>query len=236
MKKRKNKNLSKSNNLIYVLIIIAINALIIIILLTMPDYLRKPSSDYIPLHPNFILVFLIIDIILIGIPAGFHKIYINDYTPIKSLWFFAVFGGITGGLIGERSFIMIIPYAILMLIYAFLYKKFTWWKVAITTYLAAILIENVMNRSPIQIPTLLWIAFFIHPYFITKIWENKNQINLKQLIYDLRYVFLSIIILLILIKFIVKSIPIAFAILAVAIPLFVFIGLKLRKIKKSKII
>ena len=80
-------------------------------------------------------------------------------------------------MLGEGgNFVMIIPYTILMFIYAQLYKRFPWWKVASTSHLAGIVVENVINRSPIQIPTLMWIAFFTYLYFATKIWENRKKI------------------------------------------------------------
>lgn len=154
------KKIGLNKNLIYVLGIILITALTILIVSSVPGYLREQQEDSVGLQLRFIIVFLIIDIILIGIPAGIHGIYVKDYSKLRNIWFFAVFGGITGALMGEKSFVMIIPYTILMLIYAFLYRKFPWWKVVLTSYLAGVLIENVMNRSPIQSPTLLWISFF----------------------------------------------------------------------------
>lgn len=98
-------------------------------------------------------------------------------------------------MLGERSFIMIIPYTILMLVYALFYKKFTWWKVALTTYLAGILLENAMNRSPIQAPTLLWVAFFTYPYFFTKIFENRRKINWLKVLKDFKWTIISSLIL-----------------------------------------
>jgi hypothetical protein len=221
-------------NIIYILAVILITFFTIIIVFSIPGYLRGPSEDTIGMQPKFIIVFLIVDIILIGIPEAFHKLYVNDYSKIKNIWFFAIFGGITGGLMGEKSFIMILPYTILMLIYAFLYKKFPWWKIAITSYLGGVLIENVMNRSPIQSPTSIWIAFFVYPYFVTKIFENRKKLNFWEIIKDLKYVFITILILFALIKFVVKSIPIAFALLAITLPiLFSYVYRIIKQRKKS---
>jgi hypothetical protein len=98
-----------------------------------------------------------------------------------------LFGGITGALLGEGGNpVMIIPYTILMLIYAQLYKRFAWWKVASTSYLGGVIVENLMNRSPIQLPTLVWIAFFTYPYFYTKIWENRKKVPIMSILKDLR--------------------------------------------------
>lgn len=187
-------------NILTIAIIILLTALIIFILASIPNYLRPTEQDDILFtQTTFIIVFVIVDLILIGIPAGIHYLYIKDYSRIKSVWFFALFGGITGAFLGEiivhrASLLMIVPYTLLMLIYAFFYKRFTWWKVALTTYLGGVLIENAMNRSPIQIPTLLWVAFFTYPYFVIKIWENRERISIIQLMRDFKWaIFFSII-------------------------------------------
>lgn len=222
-----------NKNILYIIGVILVTTLTIVIVFSIPGYLRGPNEDGVGMQPKFIIIFLIVDLVLIGIPVGIHRLYTPDYSPIKNLWFFAIFGGITGGLIGERQLIMIIPYTILMLIYAFLYKKFPWWKVALTTYFAGVLIENVMNRSPIQSPTFLWIAFFIYPYFITKIFENRKKLKFFKIIKDFKYSYVAIIILLILIKFIVKSLPAAFIMLAIVIPVSISIIYKLVKQRKK---
>src|SRR3989338_3089158 len=130
-------------NLLYILIIAIITIFFIIMLPKIPNFSKPPQENNLPLAAKWIIVFLIADLFLIGIPAGIHKIYSKDYSKIKSIWFFALFGGITGAIIGEvlpsmnpKNFIMIIPYTILMMIYAGFYKKFIWWKVALTTYFA----------------------------------------------------------------------------------------------------
>jgi hypothetical protein len=221
-----------NKNLLYIASILAITILTIIILISIPNYLRQPNENHIPITSYFFFIFILIDIILIGILAGLHWLYVKDYTPIKSIWFFIIFGTIFGVLLGEAANpVMLIPYAAFMLVFAFLYKKFPWWKVAITTYLAGTLIENAMNRSPIQAPTLLWIAFFTYPYFAAKIWENRKKLHLIEIIKDLKYVFLWTAILLALTKFIVKSIPAAFIPLTIAIAFFAVL---IKRIIKKK--
>ena len=177
---------------IAVLIIILLTFLMIIFVSQIPylfpKFQKLASENNLPFEPKWIIIFLIADLILIGVAAGLHKIYSNDYSKIKSVWFFSLFGGVIGALIGEQgNIVMILPYAIIMLIYAFLYKKFSWWKVTLTTYLFGIILENIVNRSPLQSPTLLWISLLTYPYFITKIWDNKNKLSLLNIIKDLKY-------------------------------------------------
>ena len=95
-----------------------------------------------------------------------------------------------------------------------------------------------MNRSPLQAPTILWVAFFIYPYFITKIFENRHKLKFWKILKDLKYVYVSILILLALTLFIVKSIPFFFALLAIAVSLLGFIIhriIKNRKQAKKKV-
>lgn len=137
-----------NKNLLFIFMIIALTIIIPIALNSIPGYLREPNETHIPMQNYLMIVFIVAIVFLIGLPAGFHKLYVEDYTPIKSIWFFAIFGGIVGGLLGEHGqAIMILPYTLLMLIYALFYKKFVWWKVALTTYLGGMLIENAMNHS-----------------------------------------------------------------------------------------
>jgi hypothetical protein len=195
----------KTKNILTVSTTIIITFLSAYILSLIPNYLRSPNSDAVS-GLKFIIIFIIVDLILIGISFYLHKVYSKDYSKINNIWFFALFGGITGALLGEAgSVVMIIPYTILMLIYAFLYKKFTWWKVSLTSYLAGILIENGMNRAPLQSPTLLWIAFFTYPYFITKLFENRKEINFLDIIKDFKYAIISAPILMILAYLITRS-------------------------------
>lgn len=186
----------KQKNILTAIIIILITALVIYILPLIPGFL-KDKPDIIGFDQiSLVLTFLLFNLIFIGIPAWFHWNYVHDYSKIKNVWFFALFGGITGALLGEGgNVVMILPYTVLMFIYAFFYKKFTWWKVALTSYLGGIIIENVINQSPIQAPTLVWIAFFIYPYFITKIWENRKKLSFMPIIKDFKYVITSSIVL-----------------------------------------
>lgn len=176
-------------NILTVTTIITITILTIYFLPLIPNFLRQAKTeDIVGLQSGFIFTFLIFDLIIMGVPAWIHRVYVDDYSKIKNVWFFALFGGITFGLLGEGGNpIMIIPYTILMLGYAYLYKKFLWWKVVLTTYLGGIIVENVINRSPIQIPTLIWIGFFTAPYFITKIFENRKKIKLLKILVDLKW-------------------------------------------------
>ncbi|MBU2562675.1 MAG: hypothetical protein KKF68_03375 [Nanoarchaeota archaeon] len=225
-------------NILYIIIISIITLLTIFVLASIPGYLRPLESEDIAFtQPKFIIVFIIVDIILIGIPAGLHYIYIKDYTKIKSVWFFAIFGGVTGAFLGEIAThnanpLIIIPYIILMLIYAFFYKKFTWWKVILTTYLGGVIIENAINRSPIQIPSLIWIAFFTYPYFITKIWENRKNISLISIIKDFKWAIFFSIILGISAGYFFREGPLFF--FALTIPFIMSISYKLLFNKKKK--
>lgn len=185
-------------NILTIAVIIAATAITIYFLPLIPNFLRQTETkDIIGLQPGLtVLIFLIFNVIAIGIPAWIHRTYVNDYSKVKNIWFFALFGGIIFGLLGEGGNpIMILPYTILMLVYAYFYKKFIWWKVALTTYLAGIIIENVINRSPIHISTLIWIAFFTAPYFVTKIFENRKEIKLLEILIDLKWTFSASIIL-----------------------------------------
>jgi len=172
----------KNKDILHVLIIIVATVLAMIILTSIPGYLRPVDAGDITFDmTRFIIIFLIFDLIMIGIPAGIHYLYVKDYSKMKGTWFFALFGGITGAFFGEiiwgSSAFLIIPYILLMAIYAQFYKKFVWYKVVLTTYLGGMLVENALNRSPIQVPTLMWIAFFTYPYFVTKIWENRKKVS-----------------------------------------------------------
>lgn len=224
-------------NLLTAFIIISITALTLYLLPLIPNYLRPIEPDDILWNQiPLVITFIIINIILIGIPAGIHWLYVKDYTPIKNIWFFAIFGGIIGALLGEivvhgASLFMIIPYTILLLIYALFYRKFTWWKVILTTYLGGILVENIMNRSPIQVPTLLWVAFFTYPYFITKIWENRNEIRLIQILKDFKWALVFSVLLVILSVYISKRISPPLILLGATLPFIIGIIYKIFKKK-----
>ena len=175
----------REKNILTIFIITLATFATMFLLTYIPGYL-EPKDDLLPLTLKWISIFLFASFALIAIPAWAHKRYVNDFSKIKNIWFFALFGGITGGLLGEQQIIMILPYTILMLIYAYFYKKFSWWKVMLTSYLAGILIENGLNRSPLQAPTLLWVAFFTYPYFVTKIYEHRSKNLLTKMWKDFR--------------------------------------------------
>lgn len=222
----------RNKNILTVITILALTAIVMLIFQLIPGY-AQPVNEFI--QPKFWIVFIIVNLILIGIPAWIHRTYINDYSGIKKIWFFALFGGITGGLLGERSFIMIIPYIILMLLYAFLYKKFVWWKIALTSYLAGILLENGLNHAPIQSTTLIWVAFFIYPYFITKIWENRKKLRILWILNDLKYTLISSILLAILALLISRNnLSPPLIIFGFALPFFITIAWRFLR-RKSKL-
>ncbi len=178
----------------FLLTIAAVTILILYTLPRIPGYLRPvESNDIVGFQIGFILAFLLADLIFIGIPAWVHRYYVGDYSKIENVKFFVLFGGIVGAILGEvlptmnpANFVMIVPYTLLMLIYVQFYRRYSWWKVASTTYLGGILVENVMNRSPIQLPTLLWVAIFTYPFFVTKIWENRDTLSIFVIARDLK--------------------------------------------------
>ncbi len=185
----------KSKNILTATIIISLTLLLLLLIYLIPGYSKPAQPNNPPFTLKFVIIFLIVDLVLIGIPAWLHNQYSKDYGKIKNLWFFVLFGAVTGALLGEAgNFIMIIPYAVLMFIYAIFYKKFIWWKVALTSYFAGIFIENIINRAPLQSSTLIWIPFFIYPYFFAKIWENRKKVSMFFIIKDLKYTFLASII------------------------------------------
>jgi hypothetical protein len=154
-------------------------------------YLRDVREDDITgWQPVFLALFLLFDVIWIGVPYWVHHATIGAYGPIRSVWFFAVWGGVTGAFFGEialgASPALILPYTILMTGYGFLYRRFTWWKVALTSYAGGMLVENVLNRSPIQLPTVLWIGFFVAPYFVTRLYDNRANVPIRRIVWDLR--------------------------------------------------
>lgn len=179
-------------DVIYAFIILFITILLLFVLKLNPSYATKQQS--IAFSFSQLIIFLIADLILIGIPVFLHWKYVKNYGKLKNIWFFVLCGSVLGVLLGEGANpVMLIPYAILMMIYSYFYKKFIWWKVALTSYLTGIILENVLNRAPLQITTLIWIPFFIYPYFITKIFENKK--SLKTIWKDFKLILLFAVIL-----------------------------------------
>ena len=225
----------KIKSVLFISLIFIIAIILLIILPLIPNYLREPNlNNALGFWPSLV-VFLLFNFISIGIPAAIHWIYVKDYSKIKNIWFFALFGGITGALLGEfGNVIMIIPYTILMLIYAFFYRKFVWWKVASTTYLAGIIIENVMNRSPLQVTTLMWISFFAYPYFVTKIWENRKKVSVISILKDFKWSFaFSVILIILAVYFSRNNISPPLIILGATLPFIVSIIYKIYKRKKD---
>lgn len=222
---------TKTKNIITIGVIILVTAAVMFGLTLIPNYLKPLDGDRLPLTIKWISIFLIADVILIGIFAAIHKIYVNDYSRIKSIWFFAIFGGITGAMLGEGgNFVMILPYTIIMLIYAFFYKKFTWWKVALTSFLGGVVIENVINRSPLQSPTLLWVAFLVYPYFATKIWENRGKVSIWAIVKDFKFSFLFAVILGVLAYFVsIENVSPPLIFLGIVLPFIVSVVWKLKK-------
>ena len=219
----------------YFIFTIAVITLAIPIALSLiPNYLRTSDSSLVLGFWPSLIIFILFNIIFIGIPAGIHKIYVKDYSKIKNVWFFVLFGGITGALLGEfGNVIMIIPYAILMFIYAQFYKRFVWWKVALTSYLAGIIIENAINRAPLHVTTLTWIAFFIYPYFVTKIWENRKKVSIFFIIKDFKFSFaFSIILIILAVYFSKNNISPPLIILGATLPFIISVIYKLVKRKR----
>lgn len=198
-----------------------------------PNYLKLPNAETILFSPIFIALFLIVDLILIGIPAWVHWNYVKDYTQIKNIWIFILSGVLIGVLLGEGgNLVMIFPYTILMLIYGLFYKKFVWWKVALTSYSAGILLENGLNRAPIQTTTLIWVALFISPYFITKMWENRKKVSLIFILKDLWGTILASVILICLAIYLPPKISPPLILGAFAIPFFVTAIYRFIKLKQ----
>jgi|GEM_PF-6206841 len=181
----------------YAIFIIALIVSLMLFLPLIPGFLDEPTEDkLLGWQWNYIFAFILFNVIYIGIPFLIHRVFVKDYTKMKNIIFFMLFGTILAVLFGEGGNpVMLIPYGFFMAMYAYLYNKFTWWKVAITTYIAGIVAENIMNRSPIQIPTLMWIGLFTMPYFLTKIFENRRSISPVKIFWNLKWTFLASIIL-----------------------------------------
>ena len=154
-------------------------------------------------------------------------------TRVKMWLFFLVFGTVTGVLLGEAGNpIMLIPYGIIMAVYTYGYTKFSWWKVALASYLSGILAENIGNRAPIQIPTLMWVAFTVYPFFITKSLENIRRINFRRVLKDAKWVFIiALLIEGILLALTWRNLSPPLLILAPAIPFVLYIPISLIKLK-----
>ncbi|MBS3065494.1 hypothetical protein J4229_00380 [Candidatus Pacearchaeota archaeon] len=232
------KDKRKFNNLLYICIIFVLTLLPIIILPNIPGYLLQKENAVL-LNVKYIVIFLLADIVLIGVPAFINWFYIKDYSKIKSVWFFILFGTLIGVLLGERANpVMLIPYTIIMFIYANIYKRIRWWKVALTSYLAGIILENALNRATMQSSTLIWIAFFICPYFATKIYENINKKLALKISSDFKwaYILSSIIVLTgLYLNKINKNFNIGLIIITATLPFLLIIVYKIIKTIKRKI-
>ncbi len=164
-KESKREYKKRTQDILTFVIIVSAAFILMLILNSIPGFLKQPTDQTLRFTIPLTAVFIIANVILIGVPYWIHKRYCADYGPIKSYWFFAVFGALIGVLVGEKGNYIFIPgYAALMFIYSLLYRRFTWWKVASASLFAGVLIENVMLRAPIQATTLIWIALFTYPY------------------------------------------------------------------------
>ena len=159
----------------------------IVLLPLIPDYLEDPSlrDNFLPITPGYVAIFGVFSAVMIGLFAGIHRLISGEYGRIqrrRSLWFFIPFATVFGVVLGEAANpVMLIPYGAFMTAYGFLYRRFDWRVVAISAYLGGMLIENAMNRSPLQAPTLMWVAFFIVPYFATRAWEDRHRVGYRKL-------------------------------------------------------
>ncbi len=84
-----------SKDKLTVFIILFLTALVIFILDLIPGYLKIPGEDHLA-GLSFVIVFILFDFFFIGIPAWLHYIYVKDYSKVKNIWFFAIFGSVTG--------------------------------------------------------------------------------------------------------------------------------------------
>ena len=65
---------------LHAFIIVAITAIIWFVLPLIPNFLKVKETDIVGL--KFIIVFLVMDLIFIGIPAWIHWAYVKDYSKI----------------------------------------------------------------------------------------------------------------------------------------------------------
>lgn len=168
-------------------VIVAATIAALVLLPLIPGYLKDPSyrDDFLPITPGNVAIFSVFSSAWIGIFAGIHRLISGEYGRLrrrKSLWFFIPFATVFGVVLGEAANpVMLIPYGAFMTIYGFLYRRFDWRVVALSSYLGGMLIENAMNRSEMQAPTLMWVSFFIVPYFATRAWEDRHKVGIRRL-------------------------------------------------------
>jgi len=136
--------------------------------------------------------FLIIGLIFF-LPIFLHRKFSKDYGRIRKILPFVLIGTIYGVLIGEiiphglQMWTTIFPYAVFMLFYGWLYKKFSWWKVALSSYLFGAFIEWSIGPQH-KIPfikgewwtTFVWILILVAPFFLTKIYESSREIKIRK--------------------------------------------------------
>ncbi|MEE8362944.1 MAG: hypothetical protein V3S18_02615 [Dehalococcoidia bacterium] len=169
-------------------LILLATAAVMAVLPAIPGYLKDAShrEDFLPLTAGNIAIFVAFSALLIGVFAGVHRLFSGEYGRLRgkrSLLFFVPLGTMVGVVLGEGANpVMLLPYGVLMTVYGLLYRRFDPRLVALSGYLAGVLIENAMNRSPLQAPTLMWAAFFIVPYFATRTWEDRRRIEARRLI------------------------------------------------------
>ncbi len=177
---------------VQVAVVVAATIAALILLPLIPGYLEDASyrasyrDDFLPITPGNVAIFGVFSAVMIGLFAGVHRLISGEYGRIqrrRSLWFFIPFATVFGVVLGEAANpVMLIPYGAFMTAYGFLYRRFDWRVVAISSYLGGMLIENAMNRSPMQAPTLMWVAFFVVPYFATRAWEDRHRVGYQQLL------------------------------------------------------
>lgn len=164
-----------------------------VVLSFFPEFLKPLDADGIAFQPQFVAIFVGFVVITTTFPAWIHTEYIRDFSPIRKWVFFTVFATIAGVVLGEAANpVMLAPYGIFMLVYAYLYRKLPWWKIAASGYFGGVLIENVINRGAVKIQTIMWLAFVIYPYFWTKILENWRELDIKQILRDMKWFFIPV--------------------------------------------
>ena len=160
----------------------------LVILPLIPGYLHDSAGkdNFLPITPMYVAIFGVFSTLMIGIMASVHRLISGEYGRIqrrRSLWFFIPFATVFGVVLGEAANpVMLIPYGAFMTLYGFLYRRFDWRVVALSAYLGGMLVENAMNRSPLQAPTLMWVSFFIVPYFATRAWEDRRRVGYRKII------------------------------------------------------
>lgn len=166
-------------------VVAAATVALFVLLPLMPGYLKDPShrDDFLPITPTNVAIFGVFSASMIGVFFGIHRLVSGEYGRIRSLRFFIPFATVFGVVLGEAANpVMLIPYGAFMTAYGFLYRRYDWRVVAASSYLGGMLVENAMNRSEMQAPTLMWVAFFIVPYLATRAWEDRHRVGYRKLL------------------------------------------------------